>query len=54
MTLVLVTGGNGALGREVVKKLSETGYTARIMSRHPRSASLLPSTEWARRKYQRQ
>jgi uncharacterized protein YbjT (DUF2867 family) len=31
----------------VVKKLSETGYTARIMSRRPQSASLLPGAEWA-------
>src|SRR5713226_569071 len=47
MTRVLVTGGNGALGREVVPKLIEAGYTARIMSRRPRPARLLPGTEWA-------
>jgi uncharacterized protein YbjT (DUF2867 family) len=46
MTLVLVTGGNGALGREVVPKLIEADYTARIMSRRPRPAKLLPGTEW--------
>ncbi len=47
MTRVLVTGGNGALGREVVPKLIEAGYTARIMSRRSRPAKLLPGTEWA-------
>jgi len=46
MTRVLVTGGNGALGREVVKKLSETGYTARTMSRRLQPTSLLAGTEW--------
>jgi uncharacterized protein YbjT (DUF2867 family) len=53
MTCVLVTGGNGALGHELVPKLIEAGYNARIMSRRPRPASLLPDTEWARCKYQR-
>jgi uncharacterized protein YbjT (DUF2867 family) len=30
---VLVTGGTGALGREVVKRLIDTGHKARILSR---------------------
>jgi uncharacterized protein YbjT (DUF2867 family) len=32
---VLVTGGTGTLGREVVKQLREAGHTARVMSRQP-------------------
>ncbi len=47
MTHVLITGGNGALGREIVPRLIETGHTARIMSHRPQPTSLLPGTEWA-------
>jgi uncharacterized protein YbjT (DUF2867 family) len=32
---ILVTGGTGALGREVVKKLRTAGHTARVLSRRP-------------------
>ncbi|HEY2598548.1 MAG TPA: NAD(P)H-binding protein [Candidatus Dormibacteraeota bacterium] len=32
---ILVTGGTGALGREVVKKLRAEGHTARVLSRKP-------------------
>jgi uncharacterized protein YbjT (DUF2867 family) len=32
---VLVTGGTGALGRDVVKVLRESGHVARVMSRKP-------------------
>jgi uncharacterized protein YbjT (DUF2867 family) len=32
---VLVTGGTGALGREVVRRLLDTGHRARILSRRP-------------------
>src|SRR5215510_15361565 len=38
MTRVLVTGGTGVLGREVVSRLLAKGYTVRIMSRSPRRA----------------
>ena len=34
---VLVTGGTGTLGREVVKQLRTTGHAARVMSRKPGS-----------------
>ena len=34
MTKVLVTGGVGMLGSKVVKELTETGYSVRIMSRN--------------------
>src|SRR6266851_6034504 len=47
MAHILVTGGNGALGREIVPRLVETGHTARIMSRHPHPSNLPPGTEWA-------
>src|SRR6267378_1750974 len=33
---VLVTGGTGTLGRQVVRLLRSTGHRARILSRHPR------------------
>ena len=32
---ILVTGGTGALGREVVRKLRASGHTARVFSRKP-------------------
>lgn len=48
MTRVLVTGGTGTLGRELVPRLVEDGYTVRIMSR--RRSELAPESdlEWAR------
>jgi len=45
MTRVLVTGGTGGLGRDVVARLLETGYRVRIMSRSPRRGT--PNAEWA-------
>ncbi len=47
MLKVLVTGGTGYLGRQVVTHLLETGYTARIMSRKPQPTDLQPGSEWA-------
>src|ERR1041385_3397229 len=45
MTQILVTGGTGVLGKEVVDRLKKAGYTTRIMSR---SASTSPQeVEWA-------
>jgi uncharacterized protein YbjT (DUF2867 family) len=35
-TAVLVTGGTGNLGGQVVKRLQAAGRTARVLSRHPR------------------
>ena len=32
---ILVTGGTGALGREVVKRVRAAGHTARVLSRKP-------------------
>lgn len=47
MTRVLVTGGTGGLGREVVPRLVQAGYTVRVMSRHDRRAGQWPQAEWA-------
>ncbi len=47
MTRILVTGGAGALGREVVNRLAERGDTLRVMSRRSRPASQPPEVEWA-------
>jgi uncharacterized protein YbjT (DUF2867 family) len=35
---ILVTGGTGTLGRLVVVRLREAGYTVRVLSRHSRDA----------------
>jgi nucleoside-diphosphate-sugar epimerase len=47
MTKVLVTGGAGMLGREVVKQLTATGSSVRIMSRKRQPPNVLPTAEWA-------
>jgi uncharacterized protein YbjT (DUF2867 family) len=48
MQRVLVTGGTGGLGREVVGKLAVAGYTVRVMSRRPRPDAQDSAVEWAR------
>ena len=45
MTRVLVTGGTGVLGRDVVSRLLGKGYAVRIMSRSPQRGT--PNVEWA-------
>ena len=45
VTRVLVTGGTGVLGREVVSRLLEKGYTVRVMSRKERRGTA--NVEWA-------
>ena len=47
MGTVLVTGGTGTLGREVVRALTARGQRARIASRHPRPADRPRDHEWA-------
>jgi uncharacterized protein YbjT (DUF2867 family) len=47
MKRVLVTGGTGALGRQVVPELLKAGYTVRIMSRRSKTVSQWPQVEWA-------
>jgi uncharacterized protein YbjT (DUF2867 family) len=45
MTRVLVTGGSGVLGRELVARLIGDGYTVRVMSRRAASSARMVSAE---------
>lgn len=45
MTRVLVTGGNGGLGRALTPRLQAAGYTVRVVSRQPRPAAAV-GLEW--------
>ncbi len=47
MPRVLVSGGTGVLGRELVPRLAAAGYAVRVMSRRPRPDSADPAQEWA-------
>ncbi len=47
MPTVLVTGGTGVLGRELVPRLAAAGHTVRIMSRGPRPAGADEALQWA-------
>ena len=47
MKIILVTGGTGALGREVVKRLQKTDNQVRIMSRQDEPSILPRNTQWA-------
>ena len=46
MSTVLVTGGTGTLGREVVRQLADAGHAVRVLSRRPRDGAA-PGVEWA-------
>lgn len=48
MTHVLVTGGTGTLGRELVSRLYDGGHTVRVMSRSAAPSGLPDDLEWAR------
>lgn len=48
MTHVLVTGGTGALGRELVSRLYGEGHAVRVMSRSAAPPGLPDDLEWAR------
>jgi nucleoside-diphosphate-sugar epimerase len=43
---ILVTGGNGTLGRGVVTRLLDAGHEVRVLSRHPRPASAPAGMGW--------
>src|SRR6202158_464565 len=43
---VLVTGGTGALGRHVVKRLIDTGHRARILSRRSATSAPAARADW--------
>lgn len=47
MPRVLITGGSGGLGTELVPRLLAQGYTVRILSRGTRPAGADPAVEWA-------
>lgn len=47
MSKVLVTGGSGGLGSELVPRLREAGHDVRIGSSRPKPADLEPGLEWA-------
>ncbi len=47
MTRVLITGGTGVLGSDLVPRFAGAGYTVRIMSRRSRSADRDQAGEWA-------
>ena len=47
MNRILVTGGNGSLGRVLVSKLDhQPDYTVRVMSRRPKPADAPSTLEW--------
>jgi len=48
MARILVTGGAGALGHELVSRLAKSGERVRVMSRKSRPTTLPPEIEWAR------
>lgn len=47
MTRVLLTGGTGTLGRELVPRLVAAGHTVRVMSRRAGESNTLGDVEWA-------
>ncbi|MEW6324428.1 MAG: NAD(P)H-binding protein [Nitrospirota bacterium] len=47
MMRILVTGGTGALGRELVPKLLAGGHWVRVLSRHDPQQNPWPAAEWA-------
>ncbi|GAA2837289.1 SDR family oxidoreductase [Crossiella cryophila] len=46
MSVVLVTGGSGTLGRAVVRGLVRAGHQVRLTSRSPRPAETDPGIDW--------
>jgi len=44
---VLVTGGTGVLGRELVPRLGAAGHTVRVMSRRAGESNIAGDVEWA-------
>jgi uncharacterized protein YbjT (DUF2867 family) len=44
--MILVTGGTGLVGRDVVRLLSEQGVAGRALSRNPQKARSLPGIRW--------
>jgi len=44
--MILVTGGTGLIGSEVVRLLSQAGVPARALVRDPRTGPELPGVTW--------
>ena len=44
--MILVTGGTGLVGRDVVRLLSQQGVPARALVRNPQKAQELPGIKW--------
>ena len=47
MPRVLITGGSGELGRQLVPRFLAAGHSVRILSRRARPAGADPAVEWA-------
>jgi uncharacterized protein YbjT (DUF2867 family) len=47
MSRILVTGGAGGLGRELVQRLRQTAHTVRVMSRASAPTDLDQNVQWA-------
>lgn len=47
MKTILVTGGSGGLGRELVPRLAAAGFGVRVLSRRPAPRQLGAGVEWA-------
>ena len=45
--MILVTGGTGLIGGEVLRLLSQAGIPARALLRNPNKARILPGITWA-------
>ena len=44
--MILVTGGTGSIGSELLRLLSQSGVSARALTRSPQKAQKLPGIEW--------
>jgi uncharacterized protein YbjT (DUF2867 family) len=44
--MILVTGGTGTVGGELLRLLSQAGITSRALSRNPHKAQKLPGVTW--------
>ena len=44
--MILVTGGTGAIGSELLRLLSQAGIPARALVRNPNKAQKLPGITW--------